>query len=215
MSSPLPATEPPRDCPLCPRLAEFREQQREAHPDWFNAPVPSFGDPEAWLAIAGLAPGLQGANRTGRPFTGDHAGDLLYGTLKKYGLATGEYDARPDDGFALTGAIIVNSVRCVPPQNKPVGAEINSCRQFLAPALDALPRLEIIVALGTIAHASTLRAYGETAGHYKFGHAAEHRIPGGPLLIDSYHCSRYNQNTGRLTDEMFEEVFARAVELHG
>ncbi|MFN2258769.1 MAG: uracil-DNA glycosylase [Parasphingopyxis sp.] len=215
MSSPLPATEPPRDCPLCPRLAEFREQQREAHPDWFNAPVPSFGDPEAWLAIAGLAPGLQGANRTGRPFTGDHAGDLLYGTLKKYGLATGEYDARPDDGFALTGAIIVNSVRCVPPQNKPVGAEINSCRQFLAPALDALPRLEIIVALGTIAHASTLRAYGETAGHYKFGHGAEHRIPGGPLLIDSYHCSRYNQNTGRLTDEMFEEVFARAVELHG
>lgn len=213
MHSPLPASEPPRDCPLCPRLAAFREEQRAEHPDWYNAPVPSFGDAQAWLAIAGLAPGLTGANRTGRPFTGDHAGGLLYATLKKFGLATGDYEERPDDTLELTGAIIINSVRCVPPQNKPVGEEVNTCRQFLTPALDALPNLQIIVALGTIAHASTLRAYGETAGHYWFGHGAEHRIPGGPLLIDSYHCSRYNQNTGRLTDEMFEAVFARAVEL--
>ena len=204
------SAEPPPDCPLCPRLAAFRAVQRAAHPDWFNAPVPSFGDPDAWLAIVGLAPGLQGANRTGRPFTGDHAGHLLYATLKKFGFAEGEYEERPDDSLRLTGAIIVNSVRCVPPENKPTTEEIHTCRRFLVPALEDLDRLSVIVALGTIAHGSALRAYGEKPTRYKFAHGAEHRVPGGPLLIDSYHCSRYNQNTGRLTDEMFEAVFARA-----
>lgn len=203
--------EPARDCALCPRLAAFRAEQRAAHPDWFNAPVPIFGDPEAWLAIIGLAPGLQGANRTGRPFTGDHAGHLLYGTLGKFGLAEGRYEERPDDSLRLTGAIIVNSVRCVPPQNKPTGAEINACRRFLRPALDVLPNLTTMVALGRIAHESVLRAYGEKPAHHRFAHGAEHQVPGGPLLIDSYHCSRYNQNTGRLTDAMFEQVFAQAV----
>lgn len=205
--------EPPRDCPLCPRLVAYRAEQQAAHPDWFNAPVPNFGDPNAWLAIAGLAPGLTGANRTGRPFTGDHAGGLLYDTLGAAGLAEGEYTESADDGLRLKGAIIINSVRCVPPQNKPVGAEINNCRPFLKAALDTLPELRVIVALGTIAHASTLRAYGEIAGRYKFGHLAEHRIPNGPVLLDSYHCSRYNQNTGRLTDEMLAAVFERAKEI--
>ena len=205
--------EPPIDCPLCPRLVAYREERQAAHPDWFNAPVPNFGDPDAWLAIAGLAPGLTGANRTGRPFTGDHAGGLLYDTLGAAGLAEGEYTESADDGLRLKGAIIINSVRCVPPQNKPVGAEINNCRPFLKAALDGLTKLRVIVALGTIAHASTLRAYGEAAGRYKFGHLAEHRIPGGPVLLDSYHCSRYNQNTGRLTDEMFAAVFERAKEI--
>ena len=209
------SAEPPRDCRLCPRLAEFRDEQRAAHPGWFNGPVPSFGDPDAWLAVVGLAPGLTGANRTGRPFTGDHAGGLLYATLGKFGLAKGDYDERPDDGLRLTGAIIINSVRCVPPQNKPTTEEIHTCRQFLIPALEALPRLKLIVALGTIAHASTLRAYGEKPTRHKFAHCAEHAIPNGPLLIDSYHCSRYNQNTRRLTDEMFEAVFARAIKLAG
>lgn len=205
--------EPTIDCPLCPRLVAYREEQQAAHPDWFNAPVPNFGDPDAWLAIAGLAPGLTGANRTGRPFTGDHAGGLLYDTLGAAGLAEGEYTESADDGLRLKGAIIINSVRCVPPQNKPVGAEINNCRPFLKAALDTLPGLRVIVALGTIAHGSTLRAYGEVAGRYKFGHLAEHRIPDGPVLLDSYHCSRYNQNTGRLTDEMFAAVFERAKEI--
>lgn len=205
---------PPPDCALCPRLARFRAEQRRAHPDWFNAPVPSFGDPDAWLAVVGLAPGLTGANRTGRPFTGDHAGGLLYETLGKVGMTAGAYGGDIGDGLTLDGAIILNAVRCVPPQNRPVAAEINACRRFLAPELDALPRLTTIVALGTIAHASILRAHGETPGRHGFGHGAEYRLPGGRLLIDSYHCSRYNQNTGRLTDAMFEAVFARAVAMH-
>ena len=209
------AAEPPPDCPLCPRLAAFRDAQRAAHPDWFNAPVPGFGDPDAWLAIVGLAPGLQGANRTGRPFTGDFAGVLLYATLAKFGLAEGAYAARPDDGLRLTGARIVNAVRCVPPQNKPTPDEIKTCRAFLLPAIEALPRLRVIVALGQIAHQSTVKALGGKLPKYRFGHLAEHRLPGGPVLIDSYHCSRYNQNTGRLTAAMFEAVFARALELRG
>lgn len=203
--------EPPADCSLCPRLADFRSEQQRAHPDWFNAPVPSFGDPEAWLAVVGLAPGLTGANRTGRPFTGDHAGGLLFNTLGKVGLAEGSYDGRADDGLTLHGAIIINAVRCLPPQNKPTTQEIHSCRQFLIPALSQLRKLTTIIALGTVAHGSVLRAYGEKPAHHKFGHGAEHQLPDGPLLIDSYHCSRYNQNTGRLTDAMFEAVFAQAV----
>ncbi len=209
------SVQPDADCQFCPRLAAYRSELRGENPEWFNAPVPAFGDPDAWLAIVGLAPGVAGANRTGRPFTGDQAGGLLYDTLGKLGFTRGRYGGTADDGLRLKGAIVHNAVRCVPPQNKPIGAEVNNCRPFLRSALDALPKLTTIVALGTIAHASTLRAYGQAAGHHRFGHCAEHRIPGGPLLIDSYHCSRYNQNTGRLTPAMFEAVFARAVELRG
>jgi uracil-DNA glycosylase family 4 len=203
--------DPSPDCPLCPRLAAFREEQRALHPDWFNAPVPSFGDPAAWLAIVGLAPGLQGANRTGRPFTGDYAGVLLYQTLLKFGLAEGAYEGRPDDGLRLTGAIIVNSVRCVPPQNKPTPEEIRTCRRFLAPPLAALPNLRVVVALGQIAHQSAVKALGGKLPKCRFGHMAEHVLPSGLTIVDSYHCSRYNQNTGRLTPEMFETPFARAL----
>ncbi len=204
-------SEPSPDCPLCPRLGTFREEQRAAHPGWHNAPVASFGDAEAWLAIVGLAPGLQGANRTGRPFTGDHAGLLLYQTLLKFGLAEGEYAARADDGLRLTGAIIVNAVRCVPPQNKPTPEEIRTCRRFLAPALSALPNLRAVVALGQIAHQSAVKVLGGKLPKCRFGHLAEHGLPCGTMIIDSYHCSRYNQNTGRLTAAMFEAVFARAL----
>jgi uracil-DNA glycosylase family 4 len=202
--------EPIRDCPLCPRLAAFREVQRIAHPDWHNAPVASFGDPDAWLAIVGLAPGLQGANRTGRPFTGDFSGDLLYNTLGKYGLTRGAYGGSPEDGISLDGAIIVNAVRCVPPQNKPTPEEIRTCRQFLEPALAALPKLRVVVALGQIAHQSAIKALGGKLPKYSFAHGAEHVLPSRLRLIDSYHCSRYNQNTGRLSAQMFEEIFALA-----
>ncbi|PTQ12914.1 uracil-DNA glycosylase [Sphingomonas oleivorans] len=203
--------EPSPDCPLCPRLAAFRQEQRAAHPDWFNAPVPMFGDPDAWLAIVGLAPGLQGANRTGRPFTGDYAGGLLYATLSKYGLANGRFEARIDDGLELTGAMIINAVRCVPPQNKPTPEEIRTCRAFLEPPLMALPNLKLVVALGQIAHQSAVKALGGKLPKAPFGHLAEHVLPSGLTILDSYHCSRYNQNTGRLTAEMFEAVFERAM----
>ena len=206
-------SEPPHDCPLCPRLAEFRAEQRAAHPDWWNAPVPAFGDPDAWLAIVGLAPGMQGANRTGRPFTGDFAGILLYETLIKFGLATGTYAARPDDGLVLNDAIIINAVRCLPPQNKPTPAEIHTCRRFLIPALDQLPNLRVVIALGAIAHQSAVKTLGGKLPKARFGHLAEHRMPSGMILIDSYHCSRYNQNTGRLTREMLDAVFAQAIAL--
>jgi uracil-DNA glycosylase family 4 len=213
--SPIPETEPPRDCPLCPRLAAFRDALRAEHPDWWNAPVPCFGDPEAWLGLVGLAPGMHGANRTGRPFTGDYAGFLLFETLLKFGLAEGRYEERVDDSLRLTGAVIVNSVRCLPPQNKPLPEEIATCRSFYTLALAALPKVRVMVALGQIAHGSAVRTAGGKASQFKFGHLAEHRLPDGRILIDSYHCSRYNQNTGRLTREMFEAVFARALELRG
>lgn len=206
-------SEPPHDCPLCPRLVALRTEQRALHPDWFNAPVPDFGDPAAWLAVIGLAPGLRGANRTGRPFTGDHAGGLLYATLAKFGLTEGDDDGRPDDGLRLIGALVVNAVRCVPPQNKPMPAEVQACRRFLNPSLDRLPGLRVVVALGQIAHQSAVKALGGKLPKYRFAHGAEHRLPDGRWLIDSYHCSRYNQNTGRLTAEMFEAVFAQAVAL--
>jgi len=209
--SPIPATEPPRDCPLCPRLVAFRHACQAEYPDWWNAPVQAFGDPAAWLAIVGLAPGKHGANRTGRPFTGDFAGLLLFETLAKFGLTEGTYDARIDDGFALKGAIIVNAVKCLPPENKPTPAEIHTCRPFLETQLGALPNVRVVVALGAIAHQSAVKVMGGRLPKAKFGHLAEHRMPGGQLLIDSYHCSRYNQNTGRLTREMFEAVFARAL----
>ena len=209
---PLPQFEPSHDCPLCPRLVAFREEQRVAHPDWFNGPVPIFGDPNAWLAIAGLAPGMQGANRTGRPFTGDHSGVLFYETLVRHGLASGEYGASVDDGLELTGAIIINSVRCLPPQNKPTPEEVRTCRQFLQPPIRALSNVRVVIALGQIAHQSAVKAMGGKLPKCRFAHLAEHRMPSGLTLIDSYHCSRYNQNTGRLTPEMFDQVFARALE---
>ncbi|WP_118137429.1 uracil-DNA glycosylase [Oceanicella sp. SM1341] len=200
-----PEAEP--GCTLCPRLVAYREEVRAREPGWYNGAVRSFGDADARLLVIGLAPGVTGANRTGRPFTGDYAGDLLYATLTRFGWANGRFDARPDDGLVLTDCMVTNAVRCVPPQNKPVGAEINTCRQFLAARIAALPRLEAIVCLGRISHESTLRALGAKLSAHPFGHAARHEI-GGLKLFDSYHCSRYNTNTGRLTTEMFETVFA-------
>jgi uracil-DNA glycosylase family 4 len=210
----MPETEPPRDCPLCPRLVAFRELLQAQHPDWWNAPVPAFGDPQGWLAIAGLAPGKNGANRTGRPFTGDYAGDLLFATLTKFGLTKGTYDGRPDDGLELKGVIILNSVKCLPPENKPTPEEARTCRPFLKGQLDVLPNARIVIALGQIAHQSAVKAMGGRLPKCRFAHLAEHRMPDGRILIDSYHCSRYNTNTGRLTAEMFEAVFSRAIALH-
>ena len=212
-ASPLRATEPPHDCPLCPRLVGFRETLRQEYPDWWNAPVPAFGDPDAWLGVIGLAPGKHGANRTGRPFTGDYAGALLYDTLAKFGLSEGVFDARPDDGLELKGVMLVNAVRCLPPENKPTPEEIRTCRPFLEAPIAALPRVRVFVALGQIAHQSAVKALGGKLPKAKFGHLAEHRMPDGRILIDSYHCSRYNQNTGRLTQPMFEAVFERALQL--
>ena len=210
-----PDTEPPRDCPLCPRLVAFRDALRVEHLDWWNAPVPAWGDPAAWLAVVGLAPGQHGANRTGRPFTGDFAGELLYATLTKFGLAEGEYRADPADGLTLRGAAIVNGVRCLPPENKPTPEEVRTCRPFLAGPLAQLPSVRVFVALGQIAHDTAVRTLGGKPSAMKFGHLAEHRLPDGRVLLDSYHCSRYNQNTGKLTTPMFEAVFARALELRG
>ena len=203
MTTPVPG----RDCPLCPRLVAYRETARRANPDWHNAPVASFGPADARLLIVGLAPGMRGANRTGRPFTGDYAGDLLYETLKQYGFAIGSYGRCADDGLALVGCRITNAVRCVPPENKPVGAEAAACRPFLSAEIAALGRLEIILALGTVAHGGVLRAMGFTAASQRFRHGALHALPNGLVLADSYHCSRYNTNTGRLTRAMFNEVF--------
>lgn len=199
--------EPGQDCPLCPRLVEFRRRNREAFPGYFNAPVPSFGSPRAQLLVVGLAPGLKGANRTGRPFTGDYAGDLLYPMLCKVGLARGDYRASPDDGLDLVGCRITNAVKCVPPENKPTTEEIRTCRQhFLEAELAGLPNLRIILALGKVAHDAVLAARGLVRARYDFAHGAEHELPDGLILADSYHCSRYNTNTGRLTSEMFEGV---------
>jgi len=206
---------PPADCSLCPRLAGFRAATREAHPDWFNAPVPSFGDPEPALLIVGLAPGLRGANRTGRPFTGDYAGELLYRTLLKSGFATGEYGADPADGLALRRARITNAVRCVPPQNKPETSEIAACGRFLAAELRASRSIRAILALGAIAHNAALAAKGLKRAPYKFAHGATHELPDGTLLADSYHCSRLNTNTGTLTPQMFEAVIAGLAERLG
>jgi uracil-DNA glycosylase len=206
-AAPVPL-EPGRDCPLCPRLADFRKQARAREPGWFNSPVDSFGDGDARLLIVGLAPGLQGANRTGRPFTGDYAGDLLYATLLEYGFAKGVYQARPDDGLRLVDCRISNAVRCVPPQNKPLPVEINTCRQFLIATIATMPKLRAIVALGRIAHDTTLKALGLRNAAAPFGHGAIH--PAGAIkLYDSYHCSRYNTNTRVLTPEMFRSVFAK------
>ena len=210
--SALPSPLPEADCQICPRLAEYRAANRAAEPGWFNGPVPCFGDPQAELLIVGLAPGVTGANRTGRPFTGDWAGDLLYQTLAKFGFCEGVYDRNHmighiDDGLRLRNCMITNAVRCVPPQNKPVGAEINNCRPFLAARLAGLPKLKIVLSLGKISHDSVLRAAGVKLKDAPFGHATAYPLPDF-TLVSSYHCSRYNTNTGRLTEEMFEGVFA-------
>jgi uracil-DNA glycosylase len=199
---------PDRDCPLCPRLDAFRAENRKEHPDWHNAPVPSFGADDVWLLIVGLAPGRRGANRTGRPFTGDHAGILLFDTLRRHALAVGDYDQRADDGLRLIGCRITNAVRCVPPGNRPTPAEVRTCGRFLRTEIAALPRLRTIVALGGVAHDAVLAALEEGRSRFAFAHGALHRLDCGLLLADSYHCSRQNTNTGRLTPTMFDAVFA-------
>lgn len=207
--SPDPRVPPdaPRDCTLCPRLVAYREETLARQPDWWNGAVASFGDPEARVLVLGLAPGVAGANRTGRPFTGDYAGDLLYATMTKYGFANGRFDARVDDGLELHDAMVANAVRCVPPQNRPLPVEINTCRRFLLARIAALPRLRAVVCLGRIAHESLLRGLGVRLALHPFAHGARHEV-GGLVVFDSYHCSRYNTNTGRLTPAMFESVFA-------
>lgn len=204
-----PTAEPAENCPLCPRLVAFRNENKAAHPDWFNGAVPSFGDDTAELLIVGLAPGMQGANKTGRPFTGDYAGDLLYETMAEHGFSKGSYGAHPDDGLVLVNAMITNAVRCVPPQNKPIGAEATACRPFLTARLAAMPNLKAVLCLGKIAHDNVLKALGLRLAAHPFAHAAMHRPANIEFTIyDSYHCSRYNTNTGRLTSEMFSHVFS-------
>jgi uracil-DNA glycosylase family 4 len=202
-------SEPARDCPLCPRLAEFRRANRKAYPDYFNDPVPTFGAKDARLLIVGLAPGLQGANKTGRPFTGDYAGVLLYGTLLKHGLARGTYGAKADDGLTLVDCAITNAVRCVPPENKPTPAEIKTCRTFLSGAISSMPHLRAILALGKIAHDSVCDALAMKKSAHPFGHGAKYRNDR-LTIVASYHCSRYNTNTGVLTEKMFDEVVKQA-----
>ncbi len=197
---------PAPDCPLCPRLADYRHANRTANPDWFNAPVPSFGRLDARLLVVGLAPGVRGANRTGRPFTGDFAGLLLYQTLLKFGLARGSYGADPRDGLELIDCRVTNAVRCVPPGNLPSPKEVGTCNAFLTAEFKAMPRLRAVLALGGVAHSAVLKANGLRASFARFGHGAVHILPGGVLLADSYHVSRLNTNTGRLTTAMFETV---------
>jgi len=208
MAPPRGSGAPGRDCLRCPRLATFRKTWRQSEPDWFNAPVDSFGPTDAQLLIVGLAPGLRGANRTGRPFTGDYAGDLLYATLSEFGFARGAYQARPDDGLELIDCRITNAVRCVPPENKPTPLEIATCRQFLSATIEEMPRLRAVVALGRVAHETFLAAQAARRSNHPFAHGSVHAI-GTLQLFDSYHCSRYNTNTGVLTPQMFRDVFAR------
>ena len=210
--SPIPQAEAPRDCPLCPRLVRFREELRAAHPDWWNAPVPVFGDADAWLAIVGLAPGRKGANRTGRPFTGDYSGEIFYSTLLKFGLAEGEYRGDADDGLRLIGAVVLNAVKCLPPANKPTPEEIATCGHYLEASLAAVAQVRVVIALGQIAHVAAAKALGLWP-RSKFSHGAQAVAPDGRVLLSTYHCSRQNTNTGRLTTQMFESVFERALEL--
>lgn len=206
-------TEPPYTCDLCPRLKTFRDTNALAHPDWYNGPVAAFGGLDARLLIVGLAPGLKGANLTGRPFTGDYAGDLLYATLRRHGFAAGTYAKHKDDGLELIDCRVTNAVRCVPPQNKPIGKETATCNAYLSREIAAMPDLRAILALGTLSHGAVLSALGLKKSAFKFGHAACHEINAetgaAPVLFNSYHCSRYNTNTGRLSEEMFFDVFAK------
>jgi len=198
------------DCRRCPRLAEFLDQVSARHPDYHCRPVAPFGDPQARFLIVGLAPGMHGANRTGRPFTGDHAGILLYQTLQEFGFSSRGESIASDDGLELHDCRITNAVKCLPPDNKPVGAEVNTCNDYLANELNLLPDQSIVIALGGIAHKAIIRALGLRQAAFRFGHAAEHQLNERIFLLDSYHCSRYNTNTGRLTAAMFRDVFARA-----
>ena len=207
-----PSGPPGRDCPRCPRLVTFRQSWRASEPDWFNAPVDSFGPSEARLLIVGLAPGLRGANRTGRPFTGDYAGDLLYATLAEFGFARGNYTASADDGLQLVDCRITNAVRCVPPENKPTPQEITTCRDFLKSAIAEMNNLRAVVALGRIAHESFVLASGSRRSQFPFAHGRAHAVAA-LTLLDSYHCSRYNTNTGVLTPQMFRDVIAAARKL--
>jgi uracil-DNA glycosylase family 4 len=200
-------SEPKLNCPFCPRLVLFREAARKKYPGWHNAPVPSFGPKNARLLIIGLAPGLKGANRTGRPFTGDFAGSLLYKTMLEFGFARGSYDPDDNDNLELTDARITNAVRCVPPANKPTPEEVTTCRMFLIATLEEMPQLEHFLVLGRIAHETFLRTFNFKLKDYPFAHGKVHNLPDGRLLFDSYHCSRYNTQTGRLTAEMFRSVF--------
>jgi uracil-DNA glycosylase family 4 len=209
------AHDPPADCPRCPRLVVHRELLRAREPAWFNSPVPGWGDPAAWLAIVGLAPGERGANRTGRPFTGDAAGQLLFETLIALGLAKGRYGETPDDGLELRAVFITNAVRCLPPGNRPLPAEAQACRPFLEADLEALSGLKVVLALGETAHRSALKALGGKLPKHRFAHGAVHRLHTGFTLVDSYHCSRLNQNTGRLTPAMFRDAVAAAVAARG
>jgi uracil-DNA glycosylase family 4 len=205
--------EPEKNCPLCPRLVQYRQENQAENPDWFNGPAPNFGPSNARLLIVGLAPGRTGANRTGRPFTGDWAGDLLYPTLAKFGFSKGDFDPDGNDDLQLVDAMITNAVRCAPPQNKPIGQEMNACRPFLTARIEALSEVKVLIALGRIAHENALKALGLRPSQFKFAHGARHDVEhaGRQLaIIDSYHCSRYNTNTGRLTNSMFEDVFAAA-----
>ncbi len=198
---------PEATCALCPRLVEYRKDNAADHPQWHNGPVSSFGELDARLLIVGLAPGLKGANRTGRPFTGDYAGDLLYQTLPDFGLAKGVYGASAADGLSLVDCRITNAVRCVPPQNKPTIDEARACRGFLESEIAAMPRLKVILALGTLAHRSVITMFGLKQSNFPFGHGASHPLDNGLVLVDSYHCSRYNTQTRRLTAEMFADAF--------
>ena len=201
-----------RDCRACPRLASFLDEVNTRYPDYYCAPVPPFGAPDARFLVVGLAPGMHGANRTGRPFTGDHAGILLYKMLHRHGFSTQDCSASADDDLRLLDARITNAVKCLPPENKPVGAEINTCNGFLAEELQTLPEGSVVMALGGIAHRAIIKAMGLRQADYKFAHAAQHEV-GAFTVLDSYHCSRYNTNTGRLTESMFDAVFAEARKL--
>lgn len=206
-------TPPPKDCAACPRLAEFRQANAATHPDYHNAPVPAFGPLEADLLVVGLAPGMHGANATGRPFTGDYAGEVLYPALLKCGLASGVYARRRDDGLTLRHCRITNAVRCLPPQNKPETAEIRNCNCYLKAEIAAMPKLKVVLTLGLVAHKAVLGALGYKQSSCAFGHGALHRLENGRILVNSYHTSRYNMNTGRLTEAMFDEVMARICRL--
>ena len=200
-------SEPPHDCDRCPRLRGFLLGLRETYPDYFNAPVPSFGDPKAQLLVIGLAPGMHGANATGRPFTGDWAGDLLYAALGKHGFTSGAYGGTADDGLTLNNAMITNAVRCLPPQNKPIGAECTNCRPFLTTQIQSMNTLKALLCLGKISHDNTVRALGLKLKDHPFGHHKVYDLDNGLRLYSSYHCSRYNTNTKRLTEAMFYKVF--------
>lgn len=199
---------PGRDCPLCPRLVAYREEYRGLHPDWFNAPVPSFGPLAARLLVVGQAPGVNGANRTGRPFTGDVAGRLLYPVLGKFGFAKGVFKERPDDGLSLVDCRVTNAVRCAPPQHRLETSDKNHCLPYLAAEIAAMPKLRVLLAIGQKAHESILQGLKLKPGAYKFRHGAQHALPGGLVLADSFHTSQYNVNTGRITEAMFEEIVA-------